>query len=195
MTSHSKGDSSGRNGTAESSDRHSAHLLVCQHRAALERVAVEQGSARSVVLAEDGAVDVMETVARHQSVPAGGAAEALEVVDVPLGPHHHLTGWDRLAAGAARPAVPEESDVVAPAQDHASFAVAGGADVAQLGLAAGALQAVRVPVAFHGEQQEAVRNLPAASGARPGGRRRAWRLAVHHAALGRSYGAEGFLPR
>lgn len=43
------------------------HLLVCQHRAALEcwQVAVEQGSARSVVLTENCTVDVMEAIARH----------------------------------------------------------------------------------------------------------------------------------
>lgn len=46
---------------------HSAHLLVCQHRAALKcrQVAVEQGSAGSVVLTEDCTVDIVEAVAGH----------------------------------------------------------------------------------------------------------------------------------
>ncbi len=33
----------------------------------------------------------------------------LEVVNISLCPHHHFVGWDRLATGAARPAVPEQS--------------------------------------------------------------------------------------
>lgn len=33
----------------------------------------------------------------------------LEVVNISLCPHHHFIGWDWLAAGAARPAVPEQS--------------------------------------------------------------------------------------
>lgn len=132
----------------------SAYLLVCQHRVALEwrQVAVEQGSAGSVVLTEDRTVDVMETITRHQSVSTGGTAETLEVVNISLCPHHHFTGWDRLAAGAARPAVPEQSDVVTPTQNHAPFAVAGGANVPQLGLAARALETASVPVALHGEE-------------------------------------------
>lgn len=137
------------------------------------------------------------------------------MVNISLRPHHHFVGWDRLAAGAARPAVPEQSantkkhrllslyglqnrkpaassplpsspssllpppatssflspDVVAPTQNHAPFAVAGGANVPQLGLAARALEAASVPVAFHGEEQEAVCDLPPASCTRPGGRR------------------------
>lgn len=152
---------------------HSAYLLVCQHSVALKwrQVAVEQDGAGSVVLAEDCTVDVMEAIARDQSVSTGGTAETLEVVNISLRPHHHFVGWDRLAAGAARPAVPEQSDVVAPTQNHAPFAVAGGANVSQLGLAARALEATSVPVALHGEEQEAVCDLPPASGTRPWGRR------------------------
>lgn len=108
------------------------------------------------------------------------------MVNISLRPHHHFVGWDRLAAGAARPTVPEQSDVVAPTQNHASFAVAGGADVSQLGLAARALEAARVPVALHGEEQEAVGDLPPTSCTRPGGRWHARRLAVHHADVGPS---------
>lgn len=150
----------------------SAYLLVCQHGAALKwrQVAVEQ-DAGSVVLTEDCPVDVMEAIAWHQSVPTGGTAETLEVVNISLHPHHHLVGWDRLTAGAARPAVPEQPDVVAPTQNHAPFAVAGGADVPQLGLAAGALEAASVPVALHGEEKEAVGDLAPASCTRPGDRR------------------------
>lgn len=168
-------------------DCRSANLLVGEHAAALQgrqvaavTVAVEQSGAGSVVFAEDGAVDVVESVSGHQSVSTGGTAETLEVVNISLRPHHHLVGGDRLAAGDAHPAVAEESDVVAATQDHASFAVAGGADVAELSLAAGALEAASVPVALHGEEQEAVGDLPSAAGARPGGRGHRGGLAVHH---------------
>lgn len=148
----------------------------------------EQGSTWPVVLTEDGAVDIVEAVAGHQSVPAGGTGEALEVVDVPLCPHDHLAGRDGLTASAACPAVTKEPDVIIPAENHASFAVAGGADLSQLGLAAGALEAARVPVALHGEEQETVGNAAAAAGTRalcraaaPGHRdRRGLHPAIHH---------------
>lgn len=71
-------------------------------------------------------------------------------------------------------------DVVTSAEDHAALAVAGGPDLAQLGLAAGALQAARVPVPLHGEEQEAVGYSAPAARARPGGRPTTRHLAVHH---------------
>lgn len=74
-------------------------------------------------------------------------------------------------------------DVVTPTQNHAPFAVAGGANVPQLGLAARALEAASVPVAFHGEEEEAIGDLSPTSCTRPGGRLYAWCLAVYHAAL------------
>lgn len=75
-------------------------------------------------------------------------------------------------------------DVVAPTQNHAPFAVAGGANVPQLGLAAGAFEAASVPVALHGKEQEAVSDLSSTSCTRPGCWRQTWRLAVHHADVG-----------
>ena len=202
--------------------------LALAHGAALQRRpgAAEQGRAGALLLAQDGAVDQVEAISREQPDPAGGAAEALgredaeqgathaharthargylQVVDVPLGPHHHLAGRDGLAAAAARAAVskqpahaqdegtrpgtegvpvPNSPDVVAPAEDQASFAVAAGADVAQPGLAAGAAQAAAVPVALHGEEQEAVPDPPPTAGTGAGGRRQAGRPAVHHGLL------------
>lgn len=127
----------------------------------------EKSAPWPVVLTEDGAVNVVEAVARHQPVPTGGTGETLEVVHIALCPHHHLTGRDGLATGAACPAVPEQPDVVVLAEDHAPFAVAGGADLTQLGVAAGALEAACVPVALHGEEQEAVGDAPAAARAGP----------------------------
>jgi len=93
---------------------HSANLLVCQHRVALKwgQVAGEKARTGSVMLTEDCAVDIVEAISRHEPVSTGGTAETLEVVNIPLCPHHHLIGRDRLATGAARPAVPKQSDVV-----------------------------------------------------------------------------------
>lgn len=71
-------------------------------------------------------------------------------------------------------------EVVAAAEDHAPLGVAGGADVPQLSLAAGALEAACVPVALHGEEQEALRDLPPAASTHPGAGRQAGGLAVHH---------------
>ena len=60
-------------------------------------------------------------------------------------------------------------NVVISAKDHAALGVTGRADVAQLRLAAGALEAPAVPVAVHGIEQKAVRDLaPAACAPLPG---------------------------
>lgn len=78
-------------------------------------------------------------------------------------------------------------DVVISAEDHPAFCVARRADFAQLGLAAGALEASAVPVAVHGVKEETVRDFaPAACTPLPGQRTRAhrWWLAaasrIHH---------------
>lgn len=41
-------------------------------------MAAQELAPRAVLLAEDGAVDVVEAVAGNQALPAGGAGEALE---------------------------------------------------------------------------------------------------------------------
>lgn len=110
----------------------SADLLVGHHAVPLQRgqVTAEQGAPWPVVLTEDGAVNIVEAVAWHQSVSTGGTGETLEMVHIALCPHNHLIGRDRLATGAACATVPEQPDIVAPTQDHASFTVAGVANVA-----------------------------------------------------------------
>lgn len=78
-------------------------------------------------------------------------------------------------------------DVVVSTEDHAAFRVARRADLAQLGLAAGTLEASAVPVAVHGVKEEAVGDLaPAACTPLPGQGPRAdrrWLAAasgIHH---------------
>lgn len=65
-------------GRAGGGVRGAAYLLVGQQWVCLQRVQVpiDEGGG-SVVFAEQAAVDVVEPVARHQTVPAGGACEAL----------------------------------------------------------------------------------------------------------------------
>lgn len=116
------------------------------------------------MLTKNSTVDVVEAIAWYQSISTGGTGETLQVVYVALCPHDHLTGRYRLATGTACPTVPKQPNVIAPTQDHAPFAVASGANVAQLCVAAGALEAACVPVALHGEEQETVRYLSPTSG-------------------------------
>lgn len=78
-------------------------------------------------------------------------------------------------------------DIVVSTEDHPAFCVARRADFAQLGLAAGTLEASAVPVAVHGVKEEAVCNFaPATCTPLPGQRTCAhrWWLAVasgiHH---------------
>lgn len=98
------------------------------------------------------------------------------------------------------PVVP---DIIIPAEDHASFAEAGAADLSQLSLTARTLQTARVPVPIHGKEQEAIRNP--ASATRTGAHRTAatssyrhggsFHTAVHHrlpaGKSGEAYKSEG----
>lgn len=140
-------------------------------------MSAEQTSSRSVMFAEDRPVDVVEAVAGDQAVPAGRTRKTLKVVNIALCSHHHLTGRYRLSTSAAGSTVSKQPDVVVLAEDHASFAVAGAAVLSQLGVAAGALEAARVPVPLHGEEQEAVGDATTAARARPARRAPA---AAHH---------------
>lgn len=54
-------------------------------------------------------------------------------------------------------------DVVILAENHAGLGEAGSADLTKMYLAAGALEATRVPVAVHGVQKEAVTDLTTTS--------------------------------
>lgn len=100
------------------------------------------------------------------------------MVDVTLSPHHHLTSRDGLSTCTASTTVTKQSDVIVPAEDHASFAEAGTADFSQLRLTARALQTACVPVPIHGEEQEAIRNP--ASAARTGAHRAATTSCYRH---------------
>lgn len=56
------------------------HLLIGQHRVALQglQVTAQHGPSGTVVLTKDGAVHVVEAIARHQPISARGTGEALE---------------------------------------------------------------------------------------------------------------------
>lgn len=77
-------------------------------------------------------------------------------------------------------------DVVVLAQDHASLAVTSAAVLSQLSVAAGALEAARVPVSLHREEKEAIRNSTSASRTRPASLASA---AAHHCHCGRLHPA------
>lgn len=89
----------------------------------------------------------------------------------PAPPSHTLTHTHVSRFWKASP------DVVVLAEDHAAFAVAGTAVLAQLSVAAGAFEAARVPVPLHREEQEAVRDTTPASCTRPA---RCPAAAAHH---------------
>lgn len=136
----------------------SADLLVRHNAVGLQwsRMSTEQASPWPVMFTEDSPIDVVEAITWDEAVPTGRTGETLKVVNTALSTHHHLTGRYRLSTSTAGPTVSKQSDVVVLAEDHATFAVAGAAVLAQLSMAAGALEASCVPVPLHGEKQEAV---------------------------------------
>lgn len=113
----------------------SANFLICEHWVTLQMSIKECGS-WSVVFAKYGAVNKVKAVTGDQLVSARGTGEALKVIDVALCSHDHFTGWYGLTTCAASTRVPKQPDVVCSAEDHASFAVAGGSDISQLSLTA-----------------------------------------------------------
>lgn len=173
----------GRRHMCDGPSSSSADLLVRHDAVGLQRggVPTEQASTRPVMFTEDSPVDVVEAITRDQAVPTGCTRETLKVVNVALCSHHHLTGRYRLSTGTAGPTVSKQPDVVVLAEDHASLAVAGAAVLAQLSVAAGALEAACVPVPLHGEEQEAVRDPTPTSSARPARRPTA---TAHHCHCG-----------
>lgn len=125
----------------------------------------------SVVFTEQAAIDVVEPVPRNKPVPAGGTCETLEMVHVALCPHDQLARRNGLTTSTACSTIAKQPDVVVSTEDHAAFGVAGRADLAQLCLAARALEASAVPVAVHGVKEEAVCDFaPAACTPLPGQR-------------------------
>lgn len=136
---------------------------------------------------EDSPVDVVKAVTGDQAVPAGRTGKTLKVVNVALCSHHHLTGRYRLSTSTAGSTVSKQPDVVVLAEDHASFAVAGAAVLAQLSVTAGALEALRVPVPLHGEEEEAVCDSTSTSCAGPA--RSPAPATAHHCHCGRLHPA------
>lgn len=67
-------------GECSGARREQSHLLVGHEGAVLQgcQVAAEEASARPVMLTEDGAVHIVESVPRHQTVPTCGTCETLQ---------------------------------------------------------------------------------------------------------------------
>ena len=93
-----------------------------------------------------------ELVAHTEPVAALLTGEALQVVDVGPGPHHHLEGRDDLLAGGAVARGAKEPEVVSLAEEEVPLGVERLAHLPQSGVTAAALQAVLVPVEVHGLQ-------------------------------------------
>lgn len=85
------------------------------------------------------------------------------MVNIVLGTHHHLKGRDELAAGSAVPRHAEEPQIVSAAEDEIGLRVQGGAHFPQSAVAAGALQAVLMPVLVQGLQKIPVLDLSVAA--------------------------------
>ena len=102
--------------------------------------------------AENLVVVEEELVPDTEPVPALLTREALQVVDIGPGPHHHLEGGDDLLTGGAVAGGAKQSEVVSLAEEEVPLGVERLTDLAQSGVTAAALQAVLVPVEVHGLQ-------------------------------------------
>ena len=93
-----------------------------------------------------------ELVAHTEPVATLLTSEALQMVDVGPGSHHHLKGRDDLLAGSAVARGAKESEVVSLAEEEVPLGVERLTDLAQSGVTAAALETVLVPVEVHGLQ-------------------------------------------
>ena len=100
--------------------------------------------------AEDLVVVEEELVPDTEPVAALLTGEALQVVDVCAGPHHHLEGGDDLLAGGAVAGGAKQSEVVTLAEQEVPLGVQGLTHLAQPGVTAPALEALLVPVEVKG---------------------------------------------
>ena len=91
-----------------------------------------------------------ELVAHTEPVAALLTSEALQMVDVGPGSHHHLKGRDDLLAGSAVARGAKEPEVVSLAEEEVPLGVERLTDLAQSGVTAAALETVLVPVEVHG---------------------------------------------
>ena len=73
------------------------------------------------------------------------AGEALQMIDVGPGSHHHLKGRDDLLAGSAVARGAKESEVVSLAEEEVPLGVQRLAHLAQPGVTAPALETLLVP--------------------------------------------------
>ena len=102
--------------------------------------------------AENLVVVEEELVPDTEPVAALLTREALQVVDIGPGPHHHLEGGDDLLTGGAVAGGAKQSEVVSLAEEEVPLGVERLTDLAQSGVTAAALETVLVPVEVHGLQ-------------------------------------------
>ena len=86
-----------------------------------------------------------ELVAHTEPVATLLTSEALQMVDVGPGSHHHLKGRDDLLAGSAVARGTKESEVVSLAEEEVPLGVQRLAHLAQPGVTAPALETLLVP--------------------------------------------------
>ena len=99
---------------------------------------------------EDLVVVEEELVPDTEPVAALLTGEALQVVDVGAGPHHHLKGGDDLLAGGAVARGAKQPEVVPLAEEEVTLGVQGLAHLAQPGVTAPTLETLLVPVEVQG---------------------------------------------
>ena len=93
-----------------------------------------------------------ELVAHTEPVAALLTSEALQVVDVGPGSHHHLKCRDYFLAGSAVARGAKQAEVVSLAEQEVPLGVERLPHLPQSGVTAAALETVLVPVEVHGLQ-------------------------------------------
>ena len=121
----------------------------------LRRVGGEGGEDHPLLVvrpAEHLVVVEEELVPDTEPVATLLASEALQMIDVGPGSHHHLEGGDHFITGGAVASGAKQAEVVSLAEQEVPLGVERVAHLPQPGVTAAALEAVLVPVEVHGLQ-------------------------------------------
>lgn len=129
-------------------------LLLVAGVVARKRHVLEGQPLLVIVLAQDLVVEQVEAIAHAKPVVAVLAGEALQMVDIPTGPHDHFKGRYCFAARRAETSSAEKPEVVPLAEYEVGLGEEGGADLSKAAVAAGALEAVLVPQLVQRLEQE-----------------------------------------
>lgn len=131
--------------------------LTFQHRVVSHRG--EHQPFLVVVLAEDFVLAQVELVPDAESMIALLTSEALQMIHIVPGPHHHLEGWYHFVASGAEARVAKQPQIIPLAQHQIALGVQCGSNLPEATIATTTFQTILVPQQIQCPQQKPILNV------------------------------------